>query len=110
MESKNPIHFFSLIRLIVMGVINKGNLLLFLIDLIHQDVMPDMKATVAFQLVPERFAYLWILGKFQQFLCYLLKPHRILLGHLIKFGLDVRVRDYREGHWARDWIKSSIDL
>jgi hypothetical protein len=52
-----------------MGVIDKGNLLLFLIDPVHQDVMTDVKAAVAFQLVPERFACLRILGKLQKFLC-----------------------------------------
>jgi hypothetical protein len=52
-----------MIRPIVMRVIDESNHLLFLINGIHQDIMANVKATVALQLVPERFAYLRIHGK-----------------------------------------------
>lgn len=98
-----------LVYFVVVGIIHKSNFLVFPVDPVNKDIMPDVQASQS----PEGFfkglSYLRIFCKFSQLLLDLSKSRGVFLPHFPECGLNFGIRDYREAHCLIFRMKSSIE-
>ena len=93
----------------MVGVVHENNFLILPVDLVHEDIMPDMQAPESLERFFKRLSDIRVLCKFNQLLLDLAEPCGVFLPHLPECGFDFGIRDYREAHCLIFRMKSSID-
>jgi len=98
-----------LVYFIVVGIIHESNFLVFPVDPVNKDIMPDVQVPVSLERLSKGLADLLVFCKSNQFLPDLAEPHGVLLPHFPERGLDFGIRNYREAHCLIFRMKSSIE-
>lgn len=68
-----------LIYLVVVGIIHKSNFLVFPVDLVYEDIVPDVQAPESPERFFKRLSSLRVFFKFNQFLLDLTEPRGVFL-------------------------------